>query len=1193
VALMGMDVLTTPLQGGNLVEASAGTGKTHTLTTLYLRLVLEQALEPERLLVMTYTKAATAELKQRIRSRLALLRRGLDGGALEDQTLAALAAAQENPERARRLLDLALAGLDQAAIFTIHGFCQRVLIEHAFETGQAFHMELAPDQSTRLQEIVDDFWRRQIDRLPPLFLQAFRARIPTPDHLLAQLRFALGKPYLQVRSSPWPGELAALDSQAAELREQVLALWLNARNEVQSLLSDAQTLKGNTYRPGWVAGWCRSLHDWLLDSPYSEPFDKADRFTPARIAAAVKSGRETPQHPFFELFESYLTQARACAEAFWPAQVSLLRQCYDYLLAELPRRQAEAGEWSYDDLLLELQRALTGPGGGHLAALLRRCYPAALVDEFQDTDPVQYEILRAIYGGGDRPLFLVGDPKQAIYSFRGADLFAYLRARRELVTATHTLDTNWRSSAELVQGVNALFARPTRPFWYGEIRFQSVMAASRRMPQLRVRGDSDPPLRLWRLPFDRQTEVDKVRQAVADATADEIVHLLALAERGQAQLDGRALAGGDFAVLVRTHQQAERIAFALRERGVNSVRSSQQSVFRSLQAESLERLLLALLEPQRGVRLRAALATPLLGWDAARLDGLNRDDRLLGRIVSRFYDYHRLWQQQGFIVMFRRLLVEEGVENRLLDYRDGERRLTNLYHLAELLYQQESETGPGMEALVKWLARQRQSNEADENRLLRLESDSHLVRIDTLHGSKGLEYPIVFCPYLWDEGGGRQDTSPYLFHDPEADYAAVLELGSGRYEMDRPRQREEALAENLRLLYVALTRACHRCYLPWGGVKNSERSALAWLLHSVSSDTAQEGGLAEWESIAAGLDDSAIDADLSALASLAAGAVSVAPMPLDRSLSQLELGMPPRLEPARQFGGHIPALSRVASFSSLVAGHSEDLPDYDAERAGLVVEQPLAEGFDIHGFPRGSGAGSCLHAILEQVDFGDLETDRLAATIVEQLRAHGIEERWTPVVADMLRNLVATPLNADGLTLSQVPRTRRIDEMGFHFPAHGLDPRQIQGLGERHGFSRNRVMIDGLGEVVGARLDGFIKGFIDLTFAWRGRYYLADYKSNWLGRGVADYHQAALQSAMLEHGYPLQYTLYTLALHRYLKCRLADYDYERHFGGVYYLFLRGMTPQTGVDYGVVAERPSLDFVVALDNLIGEAAHDPA
>ena len=812
---MGMQIDSVKLQGINLVEASAGTGKTYTLTELYLRLLLEAGLAPESILVMTYTKAATAELKGRIRQRMLDVRAQLDG-------ISPLQSDESESddigefEMARKRLDLAIASFDQAAVYTIHGFCQRVLTEQAFETGQSFRVELVADQSERLQQIADDFWRREMARLPALFLEAFRRQIPTPEALLARLRVAQGKPYLRVRARPWPEGMAALEVVACRQRDALRALWQEEAVAIQSLLSDKQVMNGKRYRADWVTGWCRQMAQWLAMTPYTEPFDKVERFTPDFIAQSVKAGQAVPSHVFFTRLAEYLIQVERCVEAYRQAFVALQARFYDYLQAELPGRQAEAGEWSYDDLLLQLQQALRGGEGEQLAALLRRRYPAALVDEFQDTDPVQYEILQRIYQGGDLPVFLVGDPKQAIYSFRGADIFAYLKARQAAGAAVHSLDNNWRSANGLIQAVNRLFEAVARPFYYPQIAFHPVKTARREMAVLSVRGDPNAPLRIWWLPFDRQTPLEDVRSAVAEATAEEIARLLNLAGRGAAWIGTAALRGGDFAVLVRTHQQAERIAKALRQRGIHAVRNNQQSVYWSDEAEALERLLMALLEPQRGGLLRAALATPLLGWDGARIDALNRDDTALGEIATRFFEFHRLWRSQGFIVMFRRLMMAEQVEIRLLDDQDGERRLTNLTHLAELLHQQDSTARPGMEGLVKWFGRQRQSASRDEERLLRLESDSHLVKIDTLHGSKGLEYPIVFCPFLWDESPPRPDDRPYLFHDPQAAYAPILEIGSKRYDEDRQHQREEALAESLRLLYVALTRARHRCYLPWG-----------------------------------------------------------------------------------------------------------------------------------------------------------------------------------------------------------------------------------------------------------------------------------------------------------------------------------------------------------------------------------------
>ena len=1183
---MGLEVGAVPLRGVNLVEASAGTGKTHALTGLYLRMVLETEFPPESILVMTYTQAATAELKERIRRRLTQARSLLEGEGSEDAELRLLLTACGDPIQGRRRLDLAITGFDQAAVHTIHGFCQRVLTEQAFETGQAFRVELVPDQSARRQQVADDFWRREQAQLPDLFLEAFRKQIPGPEALLARLRDALGKPYLQVRAAMWPEELAELEAAAKARREELRQIWRREAGSIQGLLSDTKRLNGRRYRPDWVASWCLKVQEWLALTPYEQPFDKVERFTPAAIQASLKSGQLAPEHPFFEGMAGYLVLAERCREAYARASVALQWRCHAYLLEELPRLQAEAGEWSYDDLLLQLKQALQGEPGERLAALLRRRYPAALVDEFQDTDPIQYEILRRIYGGHGQALFLVGDPKQAIYSFRGADIFAYLQARQEAGAALHTLDCNWRSTPALVGAVNRLFASPQQPFFYPQIAFHPVTPAPRFMEVLEVRGEEDAALHLWHLPFDRSTPVEEVRQAVADATAGEIARLLRLAEQGRARLGGRPLGGGDFAVLVRTHRQGERIARALLRLGVKSVRGSQESVYWSQEAEALERLLTALLEPRRTDLLRAALATPLLGWDAAAIDALNRDDQALGEIAARFFEFHRLWRSQGFMVMFRRLLLAEAVENRLLELQDGERRLTNLTHLAELLHQQDRAVRSGMEGLLKWLVRQRRSTSQDEERLLRLESDGRLVKIHTLHVSKGLEYPIVFCPYLWDYASEPGGDHPYLFHDPGQAYRPVLELGSARFEADRVRQREEALAEGLRLLYVGLTRACHRCYLPWGAVKNSENSALAWLLHRHEVE-AGVIGLEDWTAHAKSLGPEAAQRTLRRLQEGGEGWITLSTLPREVGMAQLPLEIEPELAPARRFRGRIPPMRQVASFSSLIAGHSEDRPDYDALEGPEARFALPAEGFDIHGFPRGAGPGSCLHAILEQIDFARVGSGVDDTSIREQLRLHGIDERWTPVVVELLGTLVSTPLDASGLCLGAVRREGRIDELEFHFPVRGLDPAAIRRLASQHRFSEAAPLVEGLAGGEGTRLEGFMKGFIDLVFEWRGRYYLADYKSNWLGPTTEAYHPQALHAAMQEHHYSLQYALYTLALHRYLGLRLPGYDYERHFGGVFYLFLRGMRPAFGARFGVVAERPSPGFIKALDALMQE------
>ncbi|MES9970517.1 MAG: exodeoxyribonuclease V subunit beta [Candidatus Thiodiazotropha sp.] len=1187
-----MRIETVALEGFNLVEASAGTGKTHTLTGLYLRLLLEQDHSPERILVVTYTKAATAELKTRIRQRLIDARSLFNGAECQDPLLQTIHANLADSERASKRLDLAIASFDRAAIYTIHGFCQRVLTEQAFETGQGFDTDLVPDQADRLLEIADDFWRREINQLPDQLLQALRGSIESPEALLYRLAPALGKPYLGVRAREWPDDLLELEREALELQSEVSRMWQEQRSVIIALLSDSQVMKGNVYRQSWVEAWGGQMDRWLQGTPYERPFDKAGRFTPESIEGAVKSGQVTPQHPFFALFSRYLACVEQCVEAFHKALVAWQKRFYDYLLRELPKRQAEAGEWSYDDLLLQLHAALQGESGGPLAGMLRSRYAAALVDEFQDTDPVQYQILSQIYRHSRQPVFLVGDPKQAIYSFRGADLYAYLRAREETGAKHHTLDTNWRSTPGLVQAVNTLFSHSRRPFFEPRIGFEPVVAADRELPALKINAGNQAPFQIWQLEFDEQTGIEEIRQRVADATAAEIARLLTLSAQDRAHIGDRPLNGGDIAVLVRTHEQASRIAQSLNAYGISAVHGSQQSVYWSQEAEQLHYLLIALLEPHRGQLIRAALATSMLGWDGAAIDKLNRDDGLQNRVFNRFFHYHRAWRDDGFIVMIRALSMEMGIENRLLEFRDGERRLTNFYHLLELLHHYDTTSHAGMEGLVKWFGRQCQSPSQDDERLLRLESDGDLVKIDTLHHSKGLEYGIVFCPFVWEAREARTDDSPFLFHDPEHDYAAVLELGSETFYANQVYYHEEVFAENLRLLYVALTRSRYRCYLSWGWLKQSRHSALGWLLHTANeADTPHT--LAQWQQQLKSFTAEQNEQQLQALAAAGQGSIAVTALPEAGEAAQRSLSLAPELLPTRGFSASIILRPGVASFSSLVAGQHEDRPDYDAPAAVMHQSQESSQGFNVHSFPRGAGPGSCLHGILEELDFQQARGKAVEALVEEKLLLHAIDSRWTSVVVAWLREIVETPINAAGLTLRRIGASQRLNEMEFYFPARSLRPKAIAALAQHHRFSNLDGMLDGLSNLRVPAVDGYIKGYIDLIFEDDGCYYLADYKSNWLGNGYRDYHPQAMTAAMIEHHYPLQYLLYTLALHRYLKLHLPDYAYERHFGGVYYLFLRGMQPRSGTRFGIVAERPSGDFIEALDQMIEAHSDEPS
>lgn len=1189
--------------GACLIEASAGTGKTYTIAALYLLLVVEVGLTVEQILVVTFTNAATAELRDRIRRRLIEARDAFAAGASAEPFLAALLQRASDRRLAQRRLEQAIVDFDQAAIFTIHGFCQRALTEHAFESGMPFDAELVSDQEPLLQEVLDDFWRREVSAGEPRLVRCLLQRKLTPEKLLRELKPWLGKPYLQLRApAPVGRSLQELEEAVLQAWQAAADCWREEQDEVRRLLETHPGVNRKSYSKRHLPKWLAELASYLGTPPQQpEPCENLHRFT-SRELAAKAGGKEPPWHPLFDACQALLDACNAYKSALEVELARFLLRALETLWRELPVLKRRRGVLGFDDLLSSLQQALTAPGSGEvLATKLRQTYRAALIDEFQDTDPLQWDIFQRLFADGERPFYLVGDPKQAIYSFRGADIYAYLAAKRAMPMG-YTLGVNWRSDPPLIAAVNALFVCAKRPFLLDAIEFLPVQPrpADQVGPGLVEDGAPLAPLRFWCLgrehyppnAKDDQLGKEAAMRQVASAVAAEIARLLQAGDAGRARIGERPLEGGDIAVLVRKHQQGTAIIKALQERGIACVQLSRDKVFASPEALELERLLSAVLEPGRESLLRAALATACLGVDGNELARLNENEQDWQAILERFHDYHRLWREHGFIRFFRTMLQREGVHARLLAYVDGERRLTNLLHLGELLHVQATETGMGMEALVNWLAQQRQEPGGGDAAELRLESDERLVKVVTIHASKGLEYPIVFCPFLWEGPTRSERKLAIAFHDPEQDLQAVLDFGSDGIEEGRLLAEEEELAEELRLAYVALTRARHRCYVVWGKCNGLQASGLGWLLHGRHADERLRP-LAALQAIVKQRSLEQLREDLERLAEQQPEAVLVQAMDVAEEAGALP---PPPVQEqplqARRLGRELPPPRRISSFSWLagqVAPGAEQ-PDYDAESSEAVA----AEADGIFAFPRGGRPGICLHGIFEQHDFADADEGRLRRLVSRQLTRHGFAAKWTDTVVAMVQDVLATPLDGAGLRLAGLPRARRIDELEFHYPIARLDGGVLADLLRAHGFLPTVALQERVGRLRFSLAQGFMKGYIDLVFEHQGRFYLADYKSNWLGATLADYAAERLDAVMAEQGYFLQYLIYAVALHRYLCHRLPDYDYERHFGGVYYLFLRGMRPELGDRSGVFYDRPPAELIAALDRyLLTGTIEEPA
>lgn len=1184
-----LDPTAITLSDFNLIEASAGTGKTYTITALYLRLVLEKQIPVKNILVVTYTNAATKELRERIRSRLMdMLRIFLAANAPTDDALAAhLLAFHADRELSIRCLRNALRGFDEASIYTIHGFCKRVLADNAFESGMPFVSELKADTNELLQEIVEDFWRREFYPASSVIVQYLLDTKTSPNSLLQQIKPHLGKPYLRIVTPPGTADGAGLEEAFNYAFAAALNIWREQRPVIEELLLTSAALNRNSYNPISIPQWIEAMQTYLdMQPPRLARFAKFDRFMRSTIESATKKGRQVPEHEFFNACENLAQAGDALADHYrYQIPVKLLDYCEQELTTRKQREQVQ----SYDDLLLNLHRALSPKSAlaKKLSAALQQRYKAALIDEFQDTDPVQYEIFQRIYAASALPVFLVGDPKQAIYSFRGADIFAYLTARRT-IQHLHTLEVNWRSAPALLTALNTLFgAVKKQPFLFDGIPFHAARPPARPHPvSLLINGAAPAPLQLWFMPKHSGEPISKTKakQCAAQATAAEIARLLQLGADGRATIGNRALGGGDLAVLVRTHQEGRLMRSALLRLNVPSVQYADDSVWVSAEAQQLQWLLEAVAEPNHEGRLRALLASALHGVTGEDLYALREDEAAWTQWLEKFQNYQLIWREHGFMRFFRTWLVTENVAQRLLSFHDGERRLTNLLHLAELAHRA-SRHHPNPANLCKWLSDSRSApNTQEEQQQLRLESDAHLVRIVTVHKSKGLEYEIVFCPFLWDGNLKIGKDATLLYHDAQHPQQTILAIGADKKHPGWPAARREAMAENLRLFYVAMTRAKQCAYLVWGQMKDAETAAPAWFLHQPPAVGASQDALEVCATRFKTLNAPAFQDELYQHFAAQPAVITMQCLQgvVEEQRYQAPAAPPPLLQ-ARTLQRKLRDMRRIGSFSTLTAELAADDRDYDISSAAPAM--PASTALNPFTFPRGARAGSCLHALLQHLDFCNRQRAQLEAQVQRSLRRHSFDaELWTAPLADWVEQILATPLDTDGLTLNTVSVGRRSDEMEFFYPVKRLEAAALRDLLQRHGYSIDpyRTMLERLDF---RPLHGYMRGFIDLVFEAQGRFYLVDYKSNWLGESSAAYQQAQLAPAMAHKNYVLQYLIYSVALHRYLRLRVANYSYERHFGAVFYLFLRGMQPALGADYGVFSARPSADLLQALEALL--------
>lgn len=1119
------DLGKTPLHSGKmLIEASAGTGKTYSLTHMILRLLAEENLTIDQILVVTYTEAATAELKHRTHRAIARLLEQLESPSKPTDPLARelwKCPGRTEPGGPVDRLRRALGNFDRASIFTIHGFCARMLVEYAFESNSLFDSEVLPNDEDLLREIANDYWRMNLYGLTSTEeIQAQIAGLQSPWHLHNELSGCIDMWQI------YKGD--DFKRQAGK----VIDRFVECAQKQRDALCEAIETKGNfdgrkintnpQFNPVTLLQACDEPDSFGAQMDFLHQHVSAlEKILPYRIEAAAKNF--IPRKDDHKLF-------KAAADAYdliksnpkFPYSPRL-RRFVAWAEERLRVVKLQRNVITFQDMLTRMRDAVNS-STPLLTALTSR-YKAALIDEFQDTDGIQLAIFQKIFSSPKHRLYCVGDPKQSIYEFRGADIDTFLQASRGKDFKKYSLFINYRSDEAIVRAVNYLFTKsPDLPFGE-EISFLEAAAAAQQPAKLS--GDLNP-FCFCNVGSD-PNDLDVANAVVAQAR--RIVDSF------------ETFTYSSVAVLVNSHVEARAISTALSAARIPSVRRVDQSVFSTHAAIALKIALAGILDASSVPNIKAALATPLFGVEADELRRLDEDDDALNAWFETFHELRSRWHQSGFTSCFQLLITQHGIRHRLLSEPNGEEPLSLFLHLGELMHEHERNVHCSPLGLLQWLSENIAGTngppgDADK---IRRSTDADAVVISTIHSSKGLQYDAVVVPFAWKATDGNH--------------------------------------ENMRKLYVALTRAKHHCTVFVANVaspsKTRDSCALARLLGGqIQELVATAHGVAEDSSGTITFEDNTLQRDEK-------------PLPADATSEKLQPRRPLPQIPYPLLTNSYSAMTGDAihrATSEAIEDPNADCADEEATPlGGGSPSQPTQDPL-----PLGARTGTALHAMMERLDFA--KPQNLKTLIEEELSREGLLQKET---ADRLMELfpgwLSTPLNADGsLRLNQITNGQRINELEFCFPLQRVHPKS---LAEAVAPEQDPELCDALGAMQLHAPHGYMKGFIDLVFSHEQKFYIIDWKSNYLADDPQGYGADQIRASMLESLYFLQYLIYSVALDTYLKDRLPDYSYDAHFGGVYYVYLRGFGTAAG--HSVYFRKPAAETIHNLKKCLTREPCEPS
>ena len=1260
------DLFSCPLRGIHLVEASAGTGKTFTLTQIFLRMILEGT-PLTQILTVTFTKAAAAELRNRIRSVLMQSLRQLSGGSEEKSIQEILS--HYPKDQSREKIIHSVQSLDRLSIDTIHGFCNKIMQEYSFSGGILPESEVTEDEDELLREAVLDFWRSYLQNAPPFFL-SFLQELKTGPNEWCEFLKTIQKKHPYTRREKKDIKINPLNKKnykQENYQDRKKHLHTIFSTSFKDILSTTEKWEKEFYKLQRVWSQFRvSLNDYIsnLEIPVKSRKKKNlskdffsliqaldfhfEKHKPELIPfAVIQNVLELQKIIHLDLFGSFqeYTRLKLSNSEIWyqywkllgilqEKSSSLLLELLEYFpeecLLQLTYQKNLKRILSYTDLLLLAHQCIHEPitGKGVLRGLQKN-YTVALIDEFQDTDQLQWEIFQTIFTSPNHSLFLIGDPKQSIYSFRGADINVYLQARKKTRNQWN-LGQNYRSHKNLLEGVHFFFQNVCDPFGNQEIPYV-LTKATRSSSHLLWNGkesrkkENEIPLQFIFSDsegIDKKQNISELEEAIEDSVCLEIARLLHLSKKGILQYNSSFKSSSSLlspfqpkqiAILVRRTEEGRRMRDRLQTEGIPSVLCAEENIFQTQEAEDLEIILSSLAEGNIQLA-KGALSTSIWGKDHSQIREIFDSAKGRQEIMERFQYYAKVWQNNGFMSSFRIWLEKESIAENLLQYVGGKRSLMNLTHLAELLHLSGEN---GKRGLLHYLRKniQNSAHLDDSSFHLRLESGESSVQIMTIHRSKGLEFPIVFCPSLWrdyksslkhlsisNSSSSEEKSLPIFlqkmikFSDALTGLKESLEkkgfspLGLKKLQEESER---ESFSENIRLIYTALTRAEERLYIYWPDRDTSISQTAYYLFSGGDIKDSHNQSSQQKESLYHILKQKE-DSFRESIH------IKQAPVFKEELLEQYSLSQTEKkltLKEA-QWNRNIESSRHIHSFSSTAQQLHKGL-HFNEEHTFEKNDSPLAQQdishpYSIFHFPSGIHTGNFFHEFLEKANYKELakNQEKTKSSLQKLLLQYNLDIKWKDTLSKLIDSLLCKKIFASipsetfsqssdekDFTLGILSPNQYITEFDFYYYLHPQNKKDIKN-GSYSSLPEMDIEIEFLRQRNSqTRGEKFMRGYIDLIFTFQDKIYVIDWKSNLLGTEIEDYSPSKLYKNIKTYHYDLQYYIYTDAVDRFFSLRFSQYTYTQNFGGIFYIYLRGINrlTQDGIYFYRIPEKDLASF----------------